>query len=95
METPMTKQEMENFAVKLTDDSADHNAWLALIQYGLDTFLKNQPLFIEVVIREAEKQLSRKDIKGRVIADEVRAIFKELGLRLVIEEKKRGDKCQS
>ena len=82
--TPAIKVEMENFAVKLTDDSPNHEAWLATVRYGMGTLLDNQPLFIEIIFREAAKQLGRKNIAGRTVGDEARAIFKELGLCLQV-----------
>jgi len=84
---PVTKEQMEAFAIRLTDGSPDHDAWLSIIRYGLGTLLENQPLFIEIVFRESAKQLERKGITSRVIADEARAIFDELGLRLEVASK--------
>lgn len=84
----MTKQEntadMEQFAISLADKCEDHEAWLAIVRFGLGTFMENQALMIEVIAREAVKQLDRKQIKSLVIADEVRFIFQELGLHLTV-----------
>ncbi len=82
---PITKAEMENFAVKLTDDSPNHDAWLSIVQYGIGTLLENQALFIEIIFREAAKQRDRKNVAHRAISDEARAIFEELGLKLTIQ----------
>jgi hypothetical protein len=79
---PTTKTEIENFAIKLTDDCETHEAWLAVVGYGMGTLLANQPLLIEIIIREAMKQLERQNLTGRVCSDEARFIFEELGLRL-------------
>lgn len=85
----MTKQEntadMEQFAISLADKCEDHEAWLAIVRFGLGTFMENQALMIEVIAREAAKQLDRKQIKSLVIADEVRFIFQELGLCLKLQ----------
>jgi hypothetical protein len=80
---PETKIDMENFAIKLTDDCENHEAWLSVVRYGMGTLMDNQPLLIEIIAREATKQNERKGVKGRVIADEARQIFTELGLRIV------------
>jgi hypothetical protein len=77
---PVTKEEIENFAVKLTNDCETHEAWLAVVRYGLGTLLENQSLFIEIIVREAEKMT---DMPGKT-SDRVRFIFEELGLRFVI-----------
>jgi hypothetical protein len=68
---PVTREEMENFAVKLTDDAPNHEAWLAIVRF-------------EVIFREAQKQTERKKTTGRAISDEARWIFEELGLRLIV-----------
>jgi hypothetical protein len=85
----MTKQEdaadIEQFAISLTDKCEDHEAWLAIVRFGLGTFMENQALMIEVIAREAAKQIDRKQIKSLVIADELRFIFQELGLRLTAQ----------
>ena len=79
---PITKADMENFAVKLTDDSPDHQAWLAIVRYGIGTLMDNQPLFFEIICREAKKQLQRKNVPSLTISDEARFIFQELDLRI-------------
>lgn len=56
-----------------------------IVRFGLGTFMENQALMIEVIAREAAKQLDRKQIKSLVIADEVRFIFQELGLCLKLQ----------
>lgn len=81
---PITKADMENFAIKLTDDCVDHDAWLSVVRYGLGTLLENQPLFIEIIFREAVKQLERKKTQSLTISYEVRLIVDELGLRLIM-----------
>lgn len=76
---------MEQFAISLADKCEDHEAWLAIVRCGLGTFMENQALMIEVIAREAAKQLDRKQIKSLAIAGEVRFIFQELGLCLKLQ----------
>ena len=79
---PITKAEMEQFAVDLTDKSPDHVAWLSIVRYGMGTLLENQPLFIEIIFREAVKQLERENLPSRTVSDEARFIFEELQLQI-------------
>jgi hypothetical protein len=76
----------ENFAVQLTDSCKSHEDWLAVIRYGLGTLMQNQLLFIEIIIREATRQVERKNIASLKVSDEARFIFNELKLKLVLVE---------
>jgi len=76
---PTAREEMEKFAAKLTDESPDHEAWLSIVRYGMGTLLENQPLLIEIIVREATKQN-----KALQVAEGTRRIFEELGLRLEV-----------
>jgi|GEM_PF-3018595 len=77
--------EHENFAIKLTDQCQTHKEWLAIVRYGLATLLQNQPLLIEIIVREAVREIERGGVPGsHVAADEARRIFKELGLRFEV-----------
>lgn len=78
----MNKSQIEQFAVELTDKTETHDGWLAIVRFGMGTFQENQPLFIEIIVREAVRQLRRKNVASLTISDEVRFIFEELGLRL-------------
>lgn len=86
--TPPARGEEENFAVTLTDQCKTHAAWLAVVLFGLGTLLENQPLLIEVITREAERECDRfnSSIQGASHhpSDHVRNILGELGLRLVV-----------
>lgn len=76
----------ENFAITLTDQTTNHQEWLAVVRYGLETLLKDPPLLVEIIVREAERELQRCGIESHVTADHARAIFKDLGLRLTVSE---------
>lgn len=78
-----TPFDMEQFAVTLTDQCRTHEEWLAVIRYGLGTLLENPALFIEIIWRQAVKMQETHQIKGRVLADDVRQIFQELSLKIV------------
>lgn len=82
---PATRAEIEQFAIDLTDRCANHEQWLSVINFGLGTFLENQPLMIEVIVREAQRQLERKNLPSLTIADEVRFIFQELNLSFTLK----------
>ena len=85
-EAQTREQEQENFAIKLTDQCSTHSEWLAVVRYGLATLLQNQPLLIEIIVREAVKEIERGAVPGsHVAADEARRIFKELGLRFEVQ----------
>lgn len=78
--------EQENFAIKITDTCETHQEWLSLVRYGLYTLLQNQPLLIEIIVREAVREIERGHVPGsHVAADEARRIFQELGLRFEVQ----------
>lgn len=83
---PTTDEGMEAFARKLIESCAgDRNAWLRVVDYGLGTLLENQPLLIEMVIREATRMVDwSKAAPGYVPVHEVRRIFTELRLKLEV-----------
>lgn len=83
MSTNVTELNDEQFAVDLTDNTRDHAEWLAVMRYGLKTLLYNQPLLMELIVRESVRQRDRSGIESRVPADDARAIIEELGLRFV------------
>jgi len=77
--------ENENFAIQLTDQCKSHSEWLAVVRYGLGTLLENQPLLIEIIVREAQREIERGHLpSSHVVADEARRIFQELGLRFEV-----------
>ncbi len=73
----------ENFAVSLTDNCKTHGDWLSVVRFGLKTLLDNQLLLVEIISREAQRQLE-KSPDSHCIADEIRGIFNELGLQIVV-----------
>lgn len=74
----------ENFAVKITDDAKGHEEWLAIMRFGLGTLLKNQPLLMELIVREAERE-SKKNVAGHHLpSDEARHIMLELRLHFEV-----------
>ena len=73
--------EQEQFAIDLTDNSRTHDDFLLLVRFGMKTLLEHQTVLIEIIFREAERELKRKNLAGRTISDEGRKIFDELGLR--------------
>lgn len=80
------KPEDENFAIALCDQSKSHDDWLCIVRFGLKTLLENPVLLVEIISREADAQLGRKAIPSRVLADEIREIFQELKLKLVLSD---------
>lgn len=80
-------QEERQFAIGLTNNCKTHREWLAVLNFGLDRLLKNQPLLIEIIVCEAARQLDRKKVPSFPIADEVSLIFTELGLHLSVTGK--------
>lgn len=74
--------DMENFAVNLTDDCKTHEEWLAVVRFGLGTLMQNQLLLVEIIWREAEKR----QLPPHKVSDQARFIFDELGLKLVLAE---------
>jgi len=72
----------ENFAIQLTSQTQNHDEWLAVVRYGLNTLLEDPPLLIEIVVREAQRQLELGGDEGRVVAQQARTIFQELRLRI-------------
>ena len=80
-------QEERQFAIGLTDNCKTHKEWLAVLNFGLDRLLKNQPLLIKIIVCEAMRQLDHKKMPSSSIADEASLIFTELGLHLSVTEK--------
>jgi hypothetical protein len=78
--------DMENFAIDLTDNSQSHEDWLSVVRFGMGTLLENQALFFEIIWREAEKQLKRKGVESRKLSDEAVQIFRELKLKVSVIE---------
>ncbi len=74
----------ENFAIELTDKTKDHQQWLAVMQFGLETLLKDPALLMELITREAIRECDKHQTGGRVVADDARHILTELNLRFVI-----------
>lgn len=74
----------ENFAITLADNCKTHVEWLSVVRFGLKTLLENQLLLIEIITREAERQAQK--TPGHTTADEVRQIFHELNLRLMVAQ---------
>ncbi|MCY7347075.1 MAG: hypothetical protein LH614_12740 [Pyrinomonadaceae bacterium] len=52
----------------------------------MKTLLEHQQVLIEIIFREAERELKRKNLASRTISDEGRKIFNELGLRFTQED---------
>jgi hypothetical protein len=77
---PRTQVEVEAFGEQLANNCDTHEQWIIVVRFGLETFLKNQPMFFEVIWREAIRQLQRRQIDGD-LAVQARLIFQELGLR--------------
>ncbi len=54
----MTKQgntaDMEQFAISLADKCEDHEAWLAIVRFGLGAFMENQALMYEYARKARE-----------------------------------------
>ncbi len=75
----------ENFAIDLTDKCQTHEQWLTVMRFGLGTLLKNQPLLMECIVRESDREAHRFNKKcgaaTHVPADHARTIMQELGLR--------------
>lgn len=80
----MPAVEQENFAIELTDKCRSHEEWLAVVRYGLKTLLDNQPLLIEIIVREAQREAERSGVGSHVAADHARRFLNELGVRFVV-----------
>lgn len=78
----------ENFAIDLTDKCTTHEQWLSIMRFGLGTFIKNQPLLMECIVRESTREAERfnKTCAGslHVAADHACTILAELGLRFEV-----------
>jgi len=72
----------ENWVIRLTDQTKSHDEWLAVVRFGYAFLLANQPLFFEIMSREASRIIERKGVSGFVTADALRQIFTELNLEL-------------
>lgn len=82
MSEPM---DQENFAIQLTDSCKTHEEWLSVMHFGMGTLLRSQPLLMECIVREAERECKRTGLPSRVPADHARAIMVELGLKFVAQ----------
>jgi hypothetical protein len=84
-EKPTTDDEMEAFARRLTESCETHEAWLTVMRYGLSTPLDNQPLLVELLLREAVRRTDWSTAEpGYVPVKELRAMMSELGLRFEV-----------
>ena len=75
--------EQENFVITLTDACQTHAEWLAVMRFGLLSLLDNQPLLIECIIREAQREAA-KCAPSYQASDMARRIFEELNLRFEV-----------
>jgi hypothetical protein len=81
--------DMDNFVTALADQTPTHKDWLVLVRFGLGTLLENQPLFAEVIVREATR-IAEQDIRATVVAgDFIASILRDLNLKLVVMEENR------
>lgn len=76
--------EQEQFALDLADNSETHEQWLSIVRFGLKTLIEEQILLVEIISREAKRETERSGLKSRDVSDDMRAIFGELGLRIVL-----------
>lgn len=83
----MEQQDRDDFAVKLTDQCSSHKEWLGVVRFGLKTLIDDPQLLIEIITREACKEVVRSPCKTYVPSDFARTIMDELGLRFVVTEK--------
>lgn len=73
----------DSFAVWLTDNTQSHGQWLSVVRFGLKTLLDAQPLLIEIICREAQREADRSNLGSHVAADHIGGIMAELSLKLV------------
>ena len=76
----------DNFAIQVTDGARSHDEWIAVVCFGLPTLLADPPLLVEIIARRAIVEHAAGNNPGRVVADDVRRLFAELGLRIVPAE---------
>lgn len=74
----------ETFVIQLTDECENHEQWLAIVRFGLKTLLENQVFLMEIILREASREIMRSKMNSTSGAGPARTIFDELGLRFEI-----------
>ena len=74
----------EQFVIELSDKTTNHEQWLLVVRFGIHHLMENQPLLMEVIVREAQRECAKSQRPNRVPADDARVILDELGLRLVL-----------
>lgn len=80
----VTEIQKEHVAKTLTANCGSHEEWLAIVRYGLQTLLEDQEIFIELLMREAQKEADRKgDDRPFAHIEYAVEILAELGLRFV------------
>jgi hypothetical protein len=78
----------EALVSQLADACKDHNQWLALVKFGLETLVLNQVLLFELIHREAQRRAGQTNV-GRSDTDYVRMILDELRLHFVVKGESR------
>jgi hypothetical protein len=78
----MTSEQRE-FVLNLGDQCKTHDAWLALIRFGMGTLLSDQDVLTEILVDEAEREAERHTHgeAKHIASDHLFSIMSELGLR--------------
>lgn len=82
--TSLSEPELREFVKSLTVNAKYYSEWLPLVQFGLNTLLENQRLFIEILLIEADRDTPTNDAEK---AARLLQIMKDLNLQFTVIEK--------
>lgn len=72
--------EQEKFIKTLISAACDHEAWLQIVRFGMQTLLKDQDVLFRVIMDEVEHRLVGDDPEKFRVCAAFQQIFDELGL---------------
>ena len=84
--------EQQNFAVTMTDQCTTHEQWLSVMRFGMGTLIEDSAFLVELIVREAERERDRTGLSHRRTSDDAAAIFRRLGLRVVVCDAETPDR---
>jgi hypothetical protein len=72
--------DQERFATNLAANTKNHDEWLSVVRFGLDTLLENQGTLAEILAAEAARESAKNDDPRHF---EMHRMMRELGLRFI------------
>lgn len=79
----------KKFVLDMDSHCQDHGDWLALMQFGMPTLIKDQRVLVELLHREAQREAGRESLRDST-GEYFMGLMDELGLRFVVDAASEG-----